>query len=387
MTSCGVNASNIGFATLTLESDKYICIREREGDQNRLCIIDLSDSASVVRRPITADSAIMNPTTKIIALKAGRQLQIFNLDAKAKLKAHVMHEEVVFWKWVSTKTIGLVTEAAVYHWSLEGDSSPQKIFDRHASLIGSQIINYRVNRDENWMFLIGISAKENRVVGAMQLYSRERGVSQPLEGHAAAFAEIRLPGSSQPTKLFCFAVKTATAAKLHIVEVDHKEGTPVFQKKAVDIMFPPEVPNDFPVAMQIGHKYGIAYLVTKFGMIHLYDLETGACINMNRISADTVFVTAEHEATNGIIGVNRKGQVISVSVDENQIVNYVLQKLNNPELAIALASRAGLSGADDLYIQRFQQLLAQGNFSAAAELAANSPKVFLLYIHSNYLKK
>ena len=74
-------------------------------------------------------------------------------------------------------------------------------------------------------------------------------------------------------------------------------------------------------------------------------------------------------------------------MDENQIVNYVLQKLNNPELAIALASRAGLSGADDLYIQRFQQLLAQGNFSAAAELAANSPKVFLLYIHSNYLKK
>uniref|UniRef100_K1P1M0 Clathrin heavy chain 1 n=1 Tax=Magallana gigas TaxID=29159 RepID=K1P1M0_MAGGI len=31
---------------------------------------------------------------------------------------------------------------------------------------------------------------------------------------------------------------------------------------------------------------------------------------MNRISGDTIFVTAPHEATSGIIGVNRKGQGI-----------------------------------------------------------------------------
>lgn len=30
---------------------------------------------------------------------------------------------------------------------------------------------------------------------------------------------------------------------------------------------------------------------------------------MNRISGDTIFVTASHDATAGIIGVNRKGQV------------------------------------------------------------------------------
>jgi hypothetical protein len=30
---------------------------------------------------------------------------------------------------------------------------------------------------------------------------------------------------------------------------------------------------------------------------------------MNRISGDTIFVTASHDASNGIIGVNRKGQV------------------------------------------------------------------------------
>lgn len=61
--------------------------------------------------------------------------------------------------------------------------------------------------------------------------------------------------------------------------------------------------------MQVSKKYDIIFLVTKFGFIHLYDLETGTCLYMNRISGDTIFVTAEMEATSGLIGVNRKGQV------------------------------------------------------------------------------
>jgi clathrin heavy chain len=61
--------------------------------------------------------------------------------------------------------------------------------------------------------------------------------------------------------------------------------------------------------MQISHKYGVIFLVTKMGFIHLYDLESGTCIYMNRISSETIFVTAEYDATSGIIGVNKKGQV------------------------------------------------------------------------------
>jgi clathrin heavy chain len=83
----------------------------------------------------------------------------------------------------------------------------------------------------------------------------------------------------------------------------------VFTKKAVDVYFPPEALNDFPVSMQVSKKYDVIFLVTKYGFIHVYDLETGTCIYMNRISGDTIFVTADHDATSGLIGVNRKGQV------------------------------------------------------------------------------
>lgn len=79
-------------------------------------------------------------------------------------------------------------------------------------------------------------------------------------------------------------------------------GNQPFPKKAVDVFFPAEAQNDFPVAMQVSPKYDVIYLITKYGYIHMYDIETGTCIYMNRISSDTIFVTAPHEATGGIIG-------------------------------------------------------------------------------------
>ena len=112
-------------------------------------------------------------------------------------------------------------------------------------------------------------------------------------------------------------------------------------------------------------------------------------LSLFRISADTIFVTAQHEPTNGIIGVNRKGQVIccmmikgqrqnverrtikvpkemtktkdqniinkkdrkrryisrichqvlSVSMDEENVVPYIQGTLNNNDLALRMAVR------------------------------------------------
>jgi len=40
-----------------------------------------------------------------------------------------------------------------------GDSQPQKMFDRHSSLAGCQIVNYRTDVKQQWLLLIGISAQ------------------------------------------------------------------------------------------------------------------------------------------------------------------------------------------------------------------------------------
>ncbi|ORY82573.1 putative clathrin heavy chain [Protomyces lactucae-debilis] len=367
--------SAIGFNTLTLQSDRWVCVRDAESSQ--LIVIDVHNPSSIMRRNIQADHAIMHPKQNIIALKAQRQLQIFNLDAKAKLKAHAMHEDVKYWTWVSETVIGMVTPTAVYHWSLTTEDAPKKMFDRSANLQDAQIINYKVNSDEKWFVVVGIKSDNGRIVGAMQLYNADRGQSQPIEGHAAAFAQVKLEDNPAETKLFSFAVRTETGAKLHIVPIDPNPANQVFTKKQVDVFFPPEAVNDFPVAMQVSKRYGIIHLVTKYGFIHLYDLETGVCIYMNRISSETVFTTTDHDATSGILGINRKGQVLSVSVDENNMIPYIMNTLSDATLAVKLAGRGNLPGADDIYVQRFQQLFSSGNLAEAAKVAANSPRGIL----------
>jgi len=69
LTNVGINAANIGFNTLTMESDRFICVREKVGEENQVVIIDMADPTHPQRRPIKADSAMMNPVSKIIALR------------------------------------------------------------------------------------------------------------------------------------------------------------------------------------------------------------------------------------------------------------------------------------------------------------------------------
>jgi clathrin heavy chain len=297
---------------------------------------------------------------------------------KSKMKSFTMTEECVFWKWISVNTIGIITDLAVYHWSMEGDSQPVKMFDRHASLQGCQIINYATDAAMQWLLVNGIAAQDNRVTGRMQLYSVERNISQPIEAHSACFTQFKLEGNKEPSTLFCFAMRNPQGGKLHIIEVGQPAaGNQAFTKKAVDIFFSPEAPNDFPVAMQASPKYNVFYLITKYGFLHIYDAETAVCIFMNRISSETIFVTAPQESTSGIIGVNRQGQVLSITVDEDNIVNFINSKLNNSELAYKMALRSNLPGADQLFINRFNSLFQSGNYLEAAKVSASSPRGIL----------
>jgi len=110
------------------------------------------------------------------------------------------------------------------------------------------------------------------------------------------------------------------------------------------------------------------YVVTKYCFIRLYALETGLCVFMNGISHESILVTAQHQATSNIRGVNdRKGRVlgVDVAVDENKITPYILSKLNDTELAFKMAGRANLRDAGDLYRQQYQHLFQSGRFGRA----------------------
>jgi clathrin heavy chain len=57
-------------------------------------------------------------------------------------------------------------------------------------------------------------------------------------------------------------------------------------------------------------------MITKNGYAYVFDIETGIQIYFVRISNVTVFITAEHTAVGGIIGINRPGMVCALSCFE-----------------------------------------------------------------------
>lgn len=166
-----INPANINFKCVTMESDKYICIREDGAQGASLTVVDLANGNDVSRMPMSAESTIMNPESKIVALRKGLALQVFSLETNSMVSSFKLPDNstVSYWTWIDTKTIAIVTNTAVFHWSIEG-SNPRKIMERHPNLAACQIIGYRVSPDQKWCMLIGIGkGAENSIAGTIHL--------------------------------------------------------------------------------------------------------------------------------------------------------------------------------------------------------------------------
>lgn len=373
----------VKFGSCSLESDKFITVCETVAGAQQIAIVDMTAGNSISRQKISAEAAIMNPLSKVIALKAAQQLQIFNLELRVKMKSYVMPNPVTYWRWISPNAIALVTAASVFHWSIEGDAAPVKIFDRNLEKLGdtSQIINYQVSVDGKWCLLCGISAGavQGTIDGNMQLYSIEKNLTQMLGGHSGAFTVIKVPGREDPAQILCFEDKKPDAAPmLRVMEIGRPQelGAP-FRVAPVAFPVPPDAANDFPVTMNVSRKHDILYIISKMGYLYLFDVFSGKVIFRYRVTQDTVFAATEHIASGGIMGITRRGQVLQVTVNENNLVPYIVGTLNDRQLAIEIASRLNLSGADDLYAAQFNNLIAAGDIQGAARAAADAPRGLL----------
>jgi clathrin heavy chain len=67
--------------------------------------------------------------------------------------------------------------------------------------------------------------------------------------------------------------------------------------------------------------------------------------------------------------------VLLATVNEAAMVPFVSQQLNNLDLALSMAKRGNLPGAEGLIAQQFERLFAAGQYKEAAECAAESPQV------------
>ena len=66
MTKLGLSSDLFKFGNLTLESEKYICVKEGSD----CIIIDSSNEYKAERKAMTADAILMHRTNNIIAVRA-----------------------------------------------------------------------------------------------------------------------------------------------------------------------------------------------------------------------------------------------------------------------------------------------------------------------------
>lgn len=185
-----------------MESDKYIVVREIVGDSAQVVIVDVANPNDVLRRPISADSAVMNPNSKILALKC-----LFKTFQNQKLNIIIFsgQNSPNFWPWSESQSensccnwgcyllemdntwhrwdchrkfsLPLVTQRYKLKISNKtiqmyylGEPAPVKVFDRHSTLQNTQIINYRSDAEGKFLLLIGISAKVWIVISQIKIY-------------------------------------------------------------------------------------------------------------------------------------------------------------------------------------------------------------------------
>jgi clathrin heavy chain len=114
--------------------------------------------------------------------------------------------------------------------------------------------------------------------------------------------------------------------------------------------------GDFPVLMQDCPKFGIVFIITKFGFLYMYEVSTASLLYRQKITDQLCFVSARNPTTDGMIVINRGGQIFSINVEADNLIPYINSAshiADNKTLSFKLAQRFHLSGADEVFKQLF----------------------------------
>ncbi len=131
--------------------------------------------------------------------------------------------------------------------------------------------------------------------------------------------------------------------------------------------------GDFPVAMTASTKYDVMFMVTKLGTILVFDTKTGTTLWSNQINMQPIFTATAHDATGGIAFVTLGGKILSVTLDEDNIIEHIAVQLGNIEIASRLSAVNKLPGATIAPALQHKRALKQlgelGMSPAASKLA------------------
>lgn len=133
--------------------------------------------------------------------------------------------------------------------------------------------------------------------------------------------------------------------------------------------------------MQAVEKYGVVFIITKMGYLYIYEISNAVALFRQRITDSLIFCAAKNPNTDGMICINKAGQIIALNIDEQNFIPYIINNCkhipDNVGLAFKLAQRFQLKGADELFVTQFNKLLMSGDYAGAARVARDAPGTLL----------
>ncbi|KRZ51505.1 Clathrin heavy chain [Trichinella nativa] len=333
----GIDASKIDCSTVSLQSDKYVCFREQIDRFTHIYVVYGEKYSAVCRlKNLTScEFAVMNPSLQLIAILGDENLEVWDLQTESpKRYFDTANHPVIFYKWIDINNILILThQRMLISWNIGGELSMK---------LSSMMLLYNVHQQKT------------------EVYSAVTACFLHFKPNANA--------NAKPCTLLCFVGRDSFYGWMIHIENLSKHGCS-FVKKAISFSFPQRRRDDFPVAMQANDKYGILFVITSHGYLHVFDVNDSICLYEGMFTSFPVVLLTAYK-DNGIVCVNEMGCIVTAVIDEEEIISCLSISLKNKSAVMKFARRCNLPGAEGLFSWEFWDLCNNGEYYRAAELAA-----------------
>ncbi|KRY54603.1 Clathrin heavy chain 2 [Trichinella britovi] len=350
----GIDASKIDCSTVSLQSDKYVCFREQIDRFTHIYVVYGEKYSAVCRlKNLTScEFAVMNPSLQLIAILGDENLEVWDLQTESpKRYFDTANHPVIFYKWIDINNILILThQRMLISWNIGENYELFKLQHfRHS--------------DRQQMRMVS-----DYFTSMMLLYNVHQQKTEVYSAVTACFLHFKPNANAKPCTLLCFVGRDSFYGWMIHIENLSKHGCS-FVKKAISFSFPQRRRDDFPVAMQANDKYGILFVITSHGYLHVFDVNDSICLYEGMFTSFPVVLLTAYKDS-GIVCVNEMGCIVTAVIDEEEIISCLSISLKNKSAVMKFARRCNLPGAEGLFSWEFWDLCNNGEYYRAAELAA-----------------
>ncbi|KRY12640.1 Clathrin heavy chain 2 [Trichinella patagoniensis] len=368
----GIDASKIDCSTVSLQSDKYVCFREQTDRFTHIYVVYGEKYSAVCRlKNLTScEFAVMNPSLQLIAILDDENLEVWDLQTETpKRYFDTTNHPIIFYKWIDINSILILThQRMLISWNIE-NYEVKHIFQLKNSFSNCDISDILIDNRCEWFLIISPRIRNSMKLSSMMLlYNVHQQKTEVYSAVTACFLHFKPNANAKPCTLLCFVGRDSFYGWMIHIENLSKHGCS-FVKKAISFSFSQRRRDDFPVAMQANDKYGILFVITSHGYLHVFDVNDSICLYEGMFTSFPVVLLTAYKDS-GIVCVNEMGCIVTAVIDEEEIISCLSISLKNKSAVMKFARRCNLPGAEGLFSWEFWDLCNNGEYYRAAELAA-----------------